>query len=54
VLAEFEGTHDEALAWALARPNVREIYLYSEETQDIAPVDRSAVPWGADCGHGPD
>jgi hypothetical protein len=48
VLAEFEGTHDEALAWALARPNVREIYLYSEETQDIAPIDRSAPPWGAD------
>jgi hypothetical protein len=52
VLAEFDGTHDEALAWALARPNVREIYLFSEETQDIAPVDRSAVPWGADSAHG--
>jgi hypothetical protein len=28
--------------------------LFSEETQDIAPVDRSAVPWGADTGHGSD
>jgi hypothetical protein len=50
VLAEFSGTHDEALAWALARPGVGEIYLYSEQTRDVALVDRSAVPWGADSG----
>jgi RimJ/RimL family protein N-acetyltransferase len=48
ILAEFEGTRDEALAWALERPNVRRIYLYSEATRDIAQVDRDAVPWGAD------
>jgi hypothetical protein len=41
VLGEFAGTRDEAIAWALARPDVREIYLYSEETKDIAPLDRS-------------
>jgi hypothetical protein len=30
---EFERTREEAIEWALKRPNVREIYLYSEATQ---------------------
>jgi hypothetical protein len=40
VLAEFEGTRDEAVEWALARPDVERILVYSEETQDLEPLER--------------
>jgi hypothetical protein len=40
ILAEFEGSREDAIAWALARPDVAEIYLFSEETQDVHLLDR--------------
>lgn len=43
VLAEFAGTREAAIAWALERPNVERIYLYSEETRDVAPLERRRV-----------
>src|SRR5690349_21768113 len=40
VLAEFEGTREEAVAWALARPDVERILVYSERTRDLEPLER--------------
>lgn len=40
VLGEFASTdRDEAIAWARQRPNVKTIYVYSEEDRDIHPLD---------------
>jgi hypothetical protein len=40
VLAEFEGTRAEAVEWALGRPDVERILVYSEETRDLEPLER--------------
>lgn len=40
VLDEFESPdRDEVIAWARRRPAVKTIYVYSEEDQDIHPLD---------------
>jgi hypothetical protein len=43
VLAEFEGTREEAVGWALARPDVERILVYSQRTRDLEPLERPAT-----------
>lgn len=40
ILGKFESPdRDEVITWAKERPNVKTIYLYSEEDGDIHPLD---------------